>query len=439
MDLKPSRRQFLGAAAAGAPALIAGLPLAGAQAASAPPPAPRLLPNSIPVADLPRHYDVEPGIHNLENGYWSIMPRVVADDFARNNAFVNRSNAIWARNVLPGNDSWTAAYAGAQAAVARQVGVLPEEIAIGRSGSDALQMLIVNYRNLKPGDGVIHCDLDYDSTIEAMAWLGTHRGAQVVRFAMPEPATTANILAAYEDVLRRTPNAKLMLVTQISNRTGLVTPVKEIVAMARARGVDTVVDAAHGIACLDFQLDDLGADFVGWSLHKWTSAPLGTGAMYIRKSRFADIDIAYENVRIPAGNIAGRLPPGTINFAGVMSIPTAVDFHFAVGAAAKETHLRSLRDRWVHALRDVADVEICVPDDPARYCAITSFRLRGMKTDADAQRLQKRLFEKYRVHTIARQGVANGPVIRVTPGLYTVPADVDALAAALRAEHALFV
>lgn len=438
MDLKPSRRDLLKSAAASGPALLTGIPLAGAQAASLPPAPPKLLPNSIPVADLPRHYDVEPGIHNLENGYWSIMPRVVADEFARHNAFVNRSNAIWARNVLPDGNSWTAAYLAAQAAIARQVGALPEEIAIARSGSDALQMLIVNYKGLKPGDAVIRCDLDYDSTIEAVEWLGTHRGAQVVRFAMPEPATTANILAAYEDVLKRTPNARLLLLTQISNRTGLVTPVREIVAMARARGVDTVVDIAHGVACLDFQLADLDCDFAGWSVHKWTSAPLGTGAMYVRKSRLADIDVAYENVRIPADNINGRLPPGTINFANVMTIPAAVDFHFAVGAAAKEKHLRALRDRWVHALRDVPEVEICVPDDPARYCTITSFRLKGMRTDAQAQLLQKRLFEKYRVHTVWRAGVAKGAVIRVTPGLYTLPANVDALATALRAERALF-
>lgn len=435
MDLRPSRRELLFSAAAGA----AALPLTAAEAIGLPPQLPPLAPNSISVSALPSHYDVEPGIHNLENGYWSIMPRVVAEDFARNNAFVNRSNAIWARNVLPGNDTWTAAYAAAQSAIARQVGVLPEEIAIARSGSDALQMLIVNYKGLKPGDGVIRCDLDYDSTIEAVEWLGTHRGAQVTRFAMPEPATTANILAAYENALKRTPNAKLMLVTQISNRTGLVTPVKEIVAMARAQGVDTIVDAAHGIACLDFMLDDLGADFVGWSVHKWTSAPLGTGALYIRKSRLADIDIAFENVRIPAENIAGRLPPGTINFAAVMSIPTAVDFHFAVGAAPKEAHLRALRDRWVNAVRDLPNVEICLPDDPARYCTITSFRLKGMNTDAQAQRVQRTLFEKYRVHAIWRQGVAKGPVIRVTPGLYTTNADVDALAAALRAEHAMLL
>jgi kynureninase len=291
-----NRRQLLKSAAIGGPALLAS---SQALAASTPAAAePALMPNSIAVADLPGHFDVEPGYHNLEAGYWSMMPRVVAQAFARHTLDVNRANAIYARNVLPGGTGWTADARAASAAIAGQVGCSPDEIAVTRSGSDALQMLIANYKGLKPGDGVIHCDLDYDSTICAMEWLGTHKQANVVRFAMPEPATTANILTAYDDVLKRTPTAKLLLVTQVSNRTGLVTPVREIVAMARARGVDTIVDAAHGIALLDFQLDDLGADFVGWSVHKWTSAPLGTGAMYIRKDRIADIDIAYENTHI---------------------------------------------------------------------------------------------------------------------------------------------
>ena len=274
--------------------------------------------------------------------------------------------------------------------------------------------------------------------IGAMEWLGTHRGAKVVKFAMPEPATTANILAAYDTVLRVNPNAKLLLVTQISNRTGLVTPVKEIVAMARARGVDTIVDAAHAIALLDFQLDDLGADFVGWSVHKWTSAPLGTGAMFIRKSRLADIDIAYENFTLSPDSIVAREPAGTLSFPAVMTIPTAVDFHFAVGAAPKAPHMRRLRDRWVHAVRDLPNVEIMVPDDPARYCAITGFRLKGMNTAQRAQQVQRVLFEKHQVLTIWRDGVAKGPVIRMTPGFYSTDADVDALARALRVEHAMF-
>ena len=397
----------------------------------------KLRANSISVDDLPRQYDVEPGIHNLENGYWGIMPRVVAAAYAEHGAYINRNNSIWARNVLPGGACLAAGGREAREAIARQVGCQTEEIAVTRSGAEALRMLIVNYRNIKPGDAVIHCDLDYDAMIAAMDWLGDHRGAQVVKFDMPEPATTANILAAYQDVLSRTPNARLLLVTQVSNRTGLVTPVREIVAMARARGVDTIVDAAHGIACLDFKLDDLGADFVGWSVHKWTSAPLGTGAMYIRKNRIADIDIAYDDHDIPADDITARVPAGTVDFAAVLSIPTAVDFHFAVGAAAKEKHMRGLRDRWVNAVRDLPNVEICVPDDPARYCTITSFRLKGMNTDVEAQRVQHTLFERYRIHTVWRKGVAKGPVIRVTPGLYSTNADVDALVVALRAQHAI--
>jgi selenocysteine lyase/cysteine desulfurase len=433
MPLTPSRRQLLSVAGIGASSLLAD----GAQAATHS--VVTLAPNSIPVADLHRQFDVEPGYHNLEAGYWSMMPRVTAEAFARNTAMVNRANAVWARNVLPGGEGWTRAFRAAQAAVARMVGCSAAEIALARSGADALQMLITNYRPLKAGDGVICCDLDYDAMIAAMRWLGAHKGAKVVEFAMPEPATTANILAAYEEVLKRTPEAKLLLVTQVSNKTGLVTPVREIVAMARARGVDTIVDAAHGVACLDFQLSDLDADFVGWSVHKWTSAPLGLGAMYIRAGRQHDIDVAFENQAFPNDDINARIPSGTVNFAAVMTIPTAVDFHFAVGAAAKERHMRSLRDRWVHAVSDLANVQICVPDDPARYCAITSFRLKGMTTDDAARRVQKRLFEAHRIHTIWRGGVRNGPVIRVTPGLFSTPDNVDALARALRAEQAMLL
>lgn len=431
-----TRRTFLKSAATCAPVAMLAAEHADPQAAA---PTARLLPNSIPVADLPKHYDTEPGIHNLENGYWGVMPRSVAQVYAEQTAYVNRNNSIWARNVLPGGACLAAGGRDAQAAIARQVGAQSDEIAITRSGSEALETLITRYKPLRAGDAVIYCDLDYDAMIASMDWLGSQRGAQVVRFAMPEPATTANILAAYDDVLKRTPNAKLLLVTQVSNRTGLVTPVKEIVAMARARGVDTVVDAAHGVACLDFQVPDLGADFVGWSVHKWTSAPLGTGAMYIRKSRLPAIDPADDVHDLPADSIAARVPAGTVNFAAVLTIPAAVDFHFAVGGAAKEQHLRSLRDRWVHAVADLPEVEILTPADPDRYCAITSFRLQGMHTEADAHRVQQRLFDKYRVHTVWRKGVAKGPVIRVTPGLYSTPADSDALAAALHAERRMLL
>ena len=100
--------------------------------------------------------------------------------------------------------------------------------------------------------------------------------------------------------------------------------------------------------------------------------------------------------------------------------------------------MRKLRNRWVDEVRELPNVEICIPDDPVRYCAITSFRLKEMDTNEKAQKLQQVLFEKYPVHTVWRKGVAKGPVIRVTPGLYSAVADCDALAVALQKEHAMF-
>ncbi|WP_419805898.1 aminotransferase class V-fold PLP-dependent enzyme [Terriglobus sp.] len=424
-----SRRSFLKNAAACAPASVL--------AAQTVPAMQSAVPTTYDIATLPQHYDVDRTVINLENAYWGVMPRETAAVYAEKIQYVNRLNSLFARNAIPSN-TMDAQLDEARASIASLLHCDTEEIALTRSGSDGLESLIVNYNLLKPGDAVVYCDLDYDAMIFAMDFLEERRGAKIVRFDMPEPATTANILAAYEDILKRTPNAKLLLVTHVSNRTGLVTPVREIVAMARARGVDTIVDAAHGIGCLNVTLPDFGADFVGWSMHKWLAAPLGTGAVYIRKSRIRDVEIAFDNHDVPEADIRARLPAGTINFAAAMTVPAAIDFHRKVGPAAKEQQLRTLRNRWVDAARSIPGVEITVPDDPARFCAITSFRLRGMHTDADAERVQHQLLEKHNILTVARKGVSKGPVVRVTPALYNTPADCDALIRALETEHNLF-
>ncbi len=430
-----TRRTFLKSAAACAPAAMLPMQNTHAQVAAQHPP---LAPNSIPPEQWPSEFDVAPGIINLENAYWGLMPKRTVAVYAEKTAYVNKFNSIWGRGALPG-DNAAIDFREARVALAKQMHCDVEEVAVTRSGSEGLQALIVNYRNIRAGDAMICCDLDYDSTLDAVNFLGDHRGVQIVKFNMPEPATEANILEAYDATLKATPNAKLLLCTLVSHRTGLITPMKKIVAMARARGVDTVCDIAHGVACLDFTLPDLDCDFAAWSVHKWTMAPLGLGAMYIRKSRIDSIDVSYDSHTLPDHDITARVPSGVTNYPAILTIPAAVDFHYAVGAAAKEKHLRALRDRWVHQVEDIPNIEICVPRDPARYCAITSFRLKGMHTVADAQKVQHRLFDKYKIHTIWRTGLAKGPVIRVAPGLYNTLEDSDALATALKAEHAMLL
>jgi selenocysteine lyase/cysteine desulfurase len=338
---------------------------------------------------------------------------------------VNRDNSFYART------SYGADLAAVRGRVAAFLGVGVDEIAFTRSATESLQCLIGGYNRLKPGDAVLYADLDYPAMQDAMRWLKERRGARIVRIDLPEPATRENVLAAYASAFDRDPGIRLVLLTHVSNKTGLVIPVAEIAALARQRGADAIVDAAHSIGQLNITVPDIGADFVGFNLHKWIGAPLGVGVFYIRKDRLADVDRMMGDEESPASSILSRVHTGTTNFAAFLSIPAALDFHAAIGPAHKAARLRYLRDRWVAAVKDVPAIEVLTPDDPGMSGGITSFRLRGKTTRQDAERIVDDLLKNHGIFTARRTGIAGGDCVRITPALYTKPTDDDRLARAL--------
>lgn len=370
-------------------------------------------------------YDVDRSIANLENGYWGIMARPVLEVYIENTQRVNRQNSFYARSAFGGD------FENVRNRVAAAVGAQPEEIAITRGATEALQILISGYNKLQPGDTVLYCDIDYDSMQYAMAMLKDRRGVEVKTFAIPEPATKEAVLDTYKTMLDQTPKAKLLLLTHLSHRTGLVMPIREIADMARARGVDTIVDAAHSWGQIPFNATDLGADFVGFNLHKWIGAPVGMGFFYIRKDRLADIDIHMGDQDWPADDIRSRVHTGTINFAAALTVPAAIDLHERIGAPAKNARLNHLRNYWVEKLRPVETVEILTPDDAAMHAGITSFRIKGKGSKDDNNAVVVRLRDEFKVLTVRRAGVAAGQCIRVSPALYTTEAELDRLVAAL--------
>ena len=372
-------------------------------------------------------YQVTDQIVNLENGYWGIMAEPVRREYAAWTDRINRENSFYARSSF-GRDMDPI-----RAQLAQAVGCSVEEIAFTRGATEALQLLISGYNKLKPGDSVIYADLDYDSMQYAMNWLKDRRGVDVVRFALPEPASRANVLQAYEQVLAANPKARLLMLTHLSHRTGLVIPVAEFSALARARGVDVSVDVAHSWGQIDFKVSELGADFVGFNLHKWIGAPLGCGFLYIRKDRLPDIDRAYGDEDFPATDIRSRVHTGTYNFAAFLALPAALRLHLQIGAAAKNARLRHLRDRWVTRVRGHKGIEVLAPDEPGMYAGITSFRLSGKTSAADNNAIVSALRDQHGIFTVRRAGVAKGQCIRVSPALFTPPAAVDRLATALLA------
>jgi selenocysteine lyase/cysteine desulfurase len=382
-------------------------------------------------------YTVDRRIINFDAAYYGAMTHPVEAAYREKIAWVNRYNSTFLRDMVPGA-SRDIELGKSRDAVARLIGAQPDEVALAGGGTEALYALIVNYQGIKPGDAVIYADVDYDEMQYAMDYLGESRGANVVRFSIPEPHTRANILAAYEKVLKDTPRAKLLLVTHVSNRNGLIPPVAEIVAMAKAHGVDVILDSAQAVGQMPFDVTATGADFIGFSLHKWIGAPLGVGGIYIRKERQADIGRWLGNRIYAQDDIRARIPSGTVDFAARLTIPTAIDVLEQIGVTRKQGFLRHLRNRWVDGVRDIKGLTLMLPDEPENYCAISAFRLPGMKTIEQARRAQALFVQKYGVLVVAKAGLSAGPGLRVTPALFNTAAKVDRLTAAIHAEKGMF-
>ncbi|QBE66317.1 aminotransferase class V-fold PLP-dependent enzyme [Pseudoduganella lutea] len=376
---------------------------------------------------LAASYDVASEFINLENAYFGIMARPVTEDFKRNIDYLNRYNSLFLRREFDREG-----IEAIRARLAAHAGVATSEIAITRGATESLQNLICNYRLVKPGETVMHGNLDYDTMIDAINDLARRSNARVATVQIPEPATRQAVIDAYEQALRRHSRTRLLLLTHISHRTGLVTPVAEIVRMAKARGVDVIVDIAQSWGQLDFRIPDLGADFVGANLHKWIGAPLGTGFLYIRESRLQDIAVQAGTTIFPANDVRARVNAGTVNMAAIMTIPAALAFHGQVSLAERATRLRDLRDTWVRQVIDVSGVQILTPEEPGMTGAVTSFRLRGKTTFEDNVAIARRLADEYKIFTVARSGPVGGSCIRVTPSYFTGNADLDRLASAIR-------
>jgi selenocysteine lyase/cysteine desulfurase len=370
-------------------------------------------------------YDVEPGPLNLENGYFGRMSRTVVEEYQRNIELINRSNSVYVRQRFEQDDSLKI-----RAQLARLIGVPADSIALTRNASEGLQSLIRNYNRLQPGDQVLFCDLEYDTVKGAMRWLARNRGVEVIEIEHTHPATFDGLLNTYREAFAEYPRLKLMALTHVTHRTGLVMPVQAIAAAAKEHGIDVILDGAHALGQIEFDLTDLGIYFAGFNLHKWIGAPLTLGFIYIAPERLADIDPDMGEMHYPPTDIRARTSYSTPNIPALLTLPLVLEEHWAMGGAgAKGARLNYLRNLWVREVRELPGIEVLTPDDPRLYCGITSMRFTQQ---ADQQVMVERLLNDYNLFTVVRSGAACGPCIRVTPGLTSTADHMQQLITALK-------
>jgi selenocysteine lyase/cysteine desulfurase len=309
--------------------------------------------------------------------------------------------------------------------LAEACGTLPEEIAINRNATEGLNTIIFGL-NLKEGDEVVLSRFDYPNMMNAWKQREKRDKIKLVWIDIPQPVgDDASMVQLYENAI--TARTKIVHITHLINWTGNILPCKAIADMAHKKGCEVIVDAAHTFAHMEFKLPDTGADYLATSLHKWLSAPFGSGLMYIKKEKIANV-WALLSSEEPDGNSMKKFESlGTRSFAAEMAIGTAVDFYTLIGARRKEARLRFLKDYWLQKVAGQPHMNLYTSVKPTQSCAIATIGFEGW----EAHDIERTLFEKYKIHTVSMiHEKVNG--IRITPNVYTSTQELDLLVKGLK-------
>jgi selenocysteine lyase/cysteine desulfurase len=212
----------------------------------------------------------------------------------------------------------------------------------------------------------------------------------------------------------------MILICHTINLTGQIFPVRELAGLGRQRGIPVIVDGAHGLAHFDFKLSDLGCDYYATSLHKWLFAPHGTGLLYVKKDKIADLWPLMAAPERMDGDIRKYEEIGTHPAANYLAIGEALTFHQSIGGERKEARLRFLRDYWAKALLEHGGIRLNTSLLPEYSCGIANVQLEGVDTVA----LNNWLWNEHRIISVAiKHDEFEG--LRVTPSVYTHLEELD--------------
>jgi selenocysteine lyase/cysteine desulfurase len=370
-------------------------------------------------AVIQRSYSVNSNIINLNNGGVSPAPIVVQQAVERYNQLSNEGPSYYMWRIL---DQGREPLREKLAALA---GVSPEEIAIDRNSTEALNTIIYGL-DLNRGDEVIGTLQDYPNMIQAYRQKAQRQGIVYKQISFDFPIEDdAQIVKAYEAAL--TDRTRVIHVTHMVNWVGQTMPVAKIADMAHARGIEVICDGAHSFGLIDFKIPDLHCDYFGTSLHKFLSAPIGSGMLWIKRDKIEKIWPLTCNGEPRSANIRKFETLGTRSFPIEQGIGEAINFHEGIGSRRKQERIHYLKNYWASRVQSTPRVKLHTSLNPNYSCAICGVSIDGM---TPAQ-FEAALFDRYKIHTV---GIVweNISCVRITPHVYTSIADLDKLVGAIQ-------
>ena len=363
---------------------------------------------------IQQSYTVNSNIINLNNGGVAPAPKSVQDAVERYGRLSNEAPSYYMWRILDqGREPL-------RKKLADLAGVSSEEVALHRNATEALENIIFGLQ-LQAGDEVILCKQDYPNMINSWKQREKRDGIRLVWLDLKLPSEdNAAIVKKYTDAI--TTKTKIIHLTHIINWMGQIMPAKEIATEAHKRNIEVVLDGAHSFGHIKYNVSELGSDYFGTSLHKWISAPIGTGFMYVKKDKIKRLYPLFGAGEPESDDIRKFENMGTRPFHIEQATGQAIQFHQMIGSERKQKRLHYLKNYWAERAMQIPGVTIGTSLKPEFGCAIGLLQIQG-KTPAQ---VDSYLFDKHKIHTV---GIVweNISGVRITPNTYTLPSDLDIL------------
>jgi len=375
----------------------------------------------------------------LDSAATSLKPQAVIDA-------VDGYNREYSANIHRGiyeiAERATGAYEGARASVARLINA-PEasEIVFVRNATEAINLVANSWgrRNIGRGDSIVLTEMEHHANLVPWQLLVQDKDGDLEFVPITDDGLLR--LEVYEALLHLGP--KLVAFTHVSNMLGTINPVRELTEMAHQAGALVLIDGAQAVPHLPVDVQAIGADFYVFSGHKMLG-PTGSGALWARRELLeamppfmAGGDMIREvHLRRSEWNeIPWKFEAGTPDISAQIGLGAAAEYLMALGMDNLQVHEQDLTAYAMATLRrEIPSIEMYGPAAELRG-GVVSFNLPGIHAHDVAQILDRSgicvraghhctmpLHERFDLAATARASF----------NVYTIPEEIDALAAGLR-------